>query len=92
MASELIAAGSTSATSSDITVAAGSTATVFLKDADGGQMLPEARVAVEIKDSGGVYNTVGWLTDRMPAAVISGAGTYRVRRYATGAVVGVGQG
>jgi hypothetical protein len=51
-----------------------------------------AKVAIEIKDSGGVYNTVGWLTERNPAAVISAAGTYRARRYATGAVVGVGQG
>jgi hypothetical protein len=92
MASELIATGSVAATSSDITVAAGSTATVFLKDADGGQMPDGAKVAIEIKDSGGVYNTVGWLTERNPAAVISAAGTYRARRYPTGAVVGVGQG
>lgn len=92
MASELIATGSAAATSSDITVAAGSTATVFLKDADGGQMAKGAKVAIEIKDSGGVYNTVGWLTDSMPAVVISGVGTYRARRYPTGAIVGVGQG
>lgn len=92
MASELIATAAGSATSSDIVVGAGSTATIFLKDADGGQMPKDAKVAIEIKDSGGVYNTIGWLTAEEPAKVISGAGTYRARRYATGAIVGVGQG
>lgn len=89
---ELIATGTSATSSSDITVAAGSTATIFLKDADGGAIQNGARVLIEIKDTAGNYTTIGELNYQVPCLVIAGAGTYRVRRLATGISVGVGQG
>lgn len=88
---ELLSTATTAASSSDIVVADGGSATIFLKGADG--VLPaNPRVLIEVKDSDGNYGVIGELDGGNKATVISGKGTYRVRRLATGASVGVEQG
>ena len=91
MATQLIATGTGSATSADITVADGSSATVFLKDANGGGIGYCAIVYIEIKDSAGNYTTIGQLTNDDPGTVIAAPGTYRLRRKANGVSVGAEQ-
>lgn len=87
MATQLIAAGSTAASSSDQTVEAGTPLTVSLKGATG----PEARVLIELKDDAGAYNAVSELNSLQPeqaSKVIAGPGVYRLTRIA-GATCGV---
>ena len=92
MATELISYGSGEATSADITVADGSTATVFLKSNGALNPKHDAEVFIEVKDGDGNYNIIGSLTQLNRAALISGKGTYRLRRSATSDPVGAGQG
>jgi hypothetical protein len=92
MATELLAVASGAANSADIVVADGSSAVVFLKDADGGGLPYRALVYVEIKDDDGFYTTVYSLTDEDPGRVLNGPATYRLRRKANGVAVGACQG
>lgn len=86
---ELIASGTAQADSADFTLAAGETATLYLKDAAGAQVGSESIASVQIKSSDGQYFTIGELNCREVAKVLSGAGTYRVRRLASGEAFGV---
>lgn len=92
MATELLATGTSAATSSDLVLASGETAVIFLKsavtDGDG-----SAVVLIQLKDSGGNYNTVGQLTVARQgnAKLLSGPATYRFSR-PLGASVGVERG
>lgn len=92
MATELIATGTTAASSADITVVEGAAATVALKDANGARMGLSALVYIEIKDDAGGYTTFDILTSDHPARRIVAAGTYRLRREANGPAVGAFQG
>ena len=74
-AAQLLATGSTALNSSDITVAAGAPLTVSLRDADA-----TARVAILLKDEGGAYRKVGYLTASKPSANLSAVGVYRLSR------------
>lgn len=80
MATQLIASGSTAASSSDVTVTAGAPITVSIKGATN----MEARVVIELKDDASTYNTVGQLTASQPSAVLAGPGVYRLTRIAGG--------
>lgn len=82
MATEILAVGTTAASSSDVTIAAGSTLTVCLKDAAGPAVGNAARVEIQLKDDAAEYFTVGTLTGGRPSIVIVGAGTYRFSRSA----------
>ena len=82
MAAEILATGTTAASSSDVTVESGSQLTVCLKDADGTTTGAYARVYVQLKDDSGQYFTVDTLTQARPAVVIVAAGTYRFTRVA----------
>ena len=88
MATELIPAGTTAATSSDFTLAEGESATLALKGADANGFEVDA-VLIELKDDAGAYHPVGELNTPQ---VLAGAGTYRVRRIAGRANVGVFRG
>lgn len=85
---EIIASGTTQADAVDFTLAAGASANLYLKDAAGPQLPPDAVAYVQIK-SGTQYFTVGELNCREPAKVLAGAGTYRVRKMASTAAFGV---
>lgn len=82
MATQLLATGSTAASSSDLVVT--SAVAVAIK----GFVTATAEVIIEIKDDGGAYVAVGTLTSSQPATVLSAAGTYRFTRRA-GATCGV---
>ncbi|HYD66184.1 hypothetical protein [Azospirillum sp.] len=88
MATEILAVGTTAASSSDVTVADGSTLTVCLKDA-AGPGVGNARVEIQLKDDAGEYFTVATLTGSRSSLVIVGAGTYRFSRSAGAAACGV---
>lgn len=77
MATQLIAAGSTAANSSDIVIADGESVTVALKGYVSG-----AEVIISLKDDVPAYNEVARLNPQVPALVISGPGTYRLSRVA----------
>lgn len=77
MATELIATGFTAATSADITLADGESATVGMKEGT-----VRAIIKIELKDDTGGYNAVGVLDQQRPAVSINAAGTYRLRRIA----------
>jgi hypothetical protein len=91
MASELISTGTTDATSADITVAAGTPVTLFLKDAAGPLVDTQARAVIQQKTSASDYFTVGELSGLNRAIVIDGLGTFRVQKFA-GPSFGVEQG
>lgn len=92
MATELLATGNTAANSSDITVADGGSATIFLKAGSGANIPAGVRVNIQIKDSANAYNTIGYLDALNPSTVIAAKGVYRVSRVAGAYSVGVGQG
>lgn len=75
---ELIASGTAAADSADFTVAAGTTATLFLKTASY-PVPPGALATVQVK-SGTAYFSIGTISQAEPMKVLSGAGTYRVRK------------
>lgn len=89
MATELLAAGTTAANSADFTLADGESATLALKGAGASGVLDFAPVLIEIKDDAGAYHQIGGL---LKPQVLSGAGTYRVRRIANRGSVGVFRG
>lgn len=82
MATQLLAAGSTAASSSDLVVT--TAVAISLKGLTGA----EAFVYIELKDDAAAYQQVGQLTSTAPATVISAPGTYRFTRRA-GATCGV---
>lgn len=82
-AANLIANGTTAATSSDIVLADGASILISLKAAADG-----AEVHIELKDDAGNYNSVGRILASDPAKKVEGPGTYRARRIA-GASCGV---
>jgi hypothetical protein len=91
MATNVLATGSTAASSSDITVAAGSFEPVFLKDATGPDVPIDVLALVEMKDSAGAYFTIGKMNRHQPAVLLTGPGVYRVTRCA-GTTFGVDKG
>lgn len=74
----ILAAGQTEATSTDVVVAAGGSATIGLFVASGS--VPAGAYLTIKQDTPGGDNTLGSLSREQMALVISGAGTYRVVR------------
>lgn len=85
MATELLAAGNTEASSADLVVDVGEVVTVGLKAAERG-----SQVVIELKDDDGGYNNIGMLgaIDTHKAIAITAPGTYRFTRVA-GLICGV---
>lgn len=77
----ILASGTTAATSTDITVAAGATVTVGLFTADAAG-IPASHSAVVMQDTPGGDVAAFDLTGAQPSQVISGPGTFRVTRRA----------
>jgi hypothetical protein len=95
MATQLLATGTSAASTSDVAVAAGTPVTLFLKVT--GNIPVDANVTVratiEIKDSDGSYHEVGSLTGQDPVRVVDGPCTVRVSRPSTTTVAfGIEQG
>lgn len=86
-AANILTTAATAANSSDVTIAAGATLTVALKDAAGTRVSSTARISVQLKDDTGAYFEVDALTFARPMIVLP-AGTYRFGRLA-GASIGV---
>lgn len=82
----ILAAGSTAATSSDVTLLSGQEMTVGIFAA--GKLPPNAKLVVSMATPAG-DTAVADLTRVRPAVVLSGPGTYRVRRPAITGSVGV---
>lgn len=79
-ATELLAVGTTAASSGDVVVAVGDQVTIALKGAENG-----AKVNIELRDDAGAYLELGTLlgsgmSDRL--IVITAPGTYRFTRVA----------
>lgn len=81
MATQLLTAGTTAASSADLVVATGTPVTVVLNSV----VDDDAQVRIEVKDPAGAYWPVGLLSSSVPATSITAAGTYRFTRIATGA-------
>lgn len=88
MATQLLAAGTTAASSADFTLAAGESATLALKGPDANDFQFNA-VVIEMKDDAAAYWPIGKLNGPQ---VLAAAGTYRVRRIVGLANVGVFRG
>jgi hypothetical protein len=87
----ILAVGSTAASSSDIVVAAGTPTTFFLTTADGSRAPDDVNVVIEMRSAAAQYMPVAGLNRNVPAVVIDGPGTYRVRRQVSNGAVGVDQ-
>lgn len=85
----IIAVGTTAASSSDITVAANTPQTVFLTLTAGGFISERARVLVQMKDASNQYTNIDELNKHRPALILDGPGIYRATRLSTGASCGV---
>jgi hypothetical protein len=85
----LLSVDVTSASSSDLVVAAGTPVAVSLKNTAAPVPIT-AKVLIELKDDAGVYYAIGYLTGEWNkhATLISAPGTYRFTRVA-GAACGV---
>lgn len=83
---ELLATGTTLASSADFTLT-GESSTLFLKAA--AAQIPDVVVLIEIKDSSGVYHIIGKMEKENAAVVLVGPGTYRVSRQVCTTAVGV---
>lgn len=88
MATELLSLGTTAATSTDITLAAGESAHIHLRGSSP-PAVPACTVCIEVKGADASYTEYHRLTERNPGAVIDAAGTYRVRRPVCESSVGV---
>lgn len=87
--STVLAAGITAATSTDIVVMDGSTVTVGIFSAAPASVPPDLVLGID-QDTPGADNTVSYLDDTQRQVVLSGPGTFRVKRPAyTGAAFGV---
>lgn len=73
----ILAVGTTQATSADVVVAAGTPTTLALAGRSAG-----SKVHIQYKDSTGAYTTIGELNDVAPARLVTGPGTFRVFREA----------
>jgi len=91
MATELIASGTTEATSSDITLADGASAIVFLKDASGPSLPGGCTAVIQLKTAAATYFTQGVISGEDPARRIFGPGVYRVLKPASQSAFGVEQ-
>lgn len=76
---ELIPSTTAQADSADFTLAAGDSATLYLKNPSGPPLPRDAVAQVQIK-SGANYYTVGVLTFLSPGQVLTAIGTFRVRK------------
>lgn len=85
--STILASGTSAATSSDVTVAAGSVVSVgiFTSSGEPSQMGPLASV---VMDTPGGDITIKTLSAEEPATVLSGPGTFRVVRPALSSAIG----
>jgi hypothetical protein len=86
---ELLASGTTAAQSGTFTLAAGESATLFLKAAVNNSIGADVRVGVEVQDAGGVWQPIGQLNVSVPAQVLTAVGTFRVNRQVCAAAIGV---
>lgn len=82
MPTNILTPGTTDTDSADVTVAAGSTLTVSLKDAAGPIIPGGGRIDILLKDDSGQYFLVDTLDGSKPAVIINGAGIYRFSRKA----------
>jgi hypothetical protein len=90
MPTEILAVGTSEIASGDVTIAAGDSLTVALKDATGPVVASGCIVDIQLKDDDGQYYTIDTLSVHKPAVVISAAGTYRFdRKNRAGASCGV---
>lgn len=87
MANTVLAAGTTAATSTDIMVAAGAVVTVGIFAAT--TVLEKGQRAIVYQDTPGADVQIAELSMDKPSTVISGPGTFRVKRPAL-AVTGIG--
>lgn len=78
MPTQLFAATTSAASSSDLTVTDSDPIAVSIKGKAGLDTL-----IVERRDSAGSYNTVQVLMDSKPGTILAGAGVYRVRKVAS---------
>lgn len=77
---QIIASGTTDATSSDIVVTSPVTISLFWSATP---PLPKCAIArIDVKGSNGAYMELGMVTQTLPAVSIVAPGTYRVRRVA----------
>lgn len=79
-AAQILATASTAASSSDVTVAAGTPLAVSLRGVTDGQ----ARVLIELKDESAAYAVVGELRSHAPNTRLDVPGTYRFTRIVGG--------
>jgi hypothetical protein len=86
---ELIASSTNTATSADFTLTDGQSTTLFLKDAEGTKVHPNALASVQIQSSGGQYFEVGILDDANPARVLQAPGVFRVVKFSAERAYGV---
>lgn len=86
-----ITSGTTESAGTDFTLTDGQSVTLFLIDAAGDAVDPNARADVQLKDSAGAYFTCGTLTGTPDgcARKLSSPGTYRVVRRANSNAFGV---
>lgn len=77
---QLLAIASGPATSADFVLAAGESATIGRKDGNPPSINANSVIAVQIKDDAGAYWDMQLLSGEKVVAVITGVGTYRVRR------------
>ncbi len=80
MATELLPVASGAVNSADFTIAAGESATICRKDATAPAIDRDNSISIQLKDDAGAYWDVHSLIGEEVACIISGAGTYRVRR------------
>lgn len=93
MSTVLIASGTTATTSSDFTLAAGESTTLFLIDAAGTDVAFASQALIQIKETNsGAYFTIGRLDSNTPGQVLSAPGTFRVSRAASDVAFGVARG
>lgn len=78
----LIAVGTTPADSADVVLIATDTVLInlFMNDTNVEQISPDCAASLQVKASNGSYQQVAVLNAANPAQLISGPGTYRVRK------------
>jgi hypothetical protein len=88
---QILAAGTTQAASSEFTLAATDEVSIFLKSAGGATLPSDAQAFVQIKsdDSPALWTTIGELNQREPALVLDAPGTFRVQRQAVSVAIGI---
>lgn len=79
-ATQLLPIATGAANSAEFTLAAGESATIARKDPNPPSINANARVSIQLKDDAGAFWDIAQLAGEQVAIVISGIGTYRVRR------------